>query len=94
MSASVSTTPRGRRTAKSTCRKCNRTVVVLEIEGRKVETDPELINVVPLDGEPTFVMARRAHADLCERYQETARKERILAEQRAYNLKNGKADPR
>lgn len=83
MSATVSTTTT-RRTNKSTCRKCNRTVIVLEIQGRKVETDPELINVVPLDGDPAFVMARRAHADLCERYQLDNQKQRLTEEKKRY----------
>jgi hypothetical protein len=58
-------------------------VIILEIDGRKVETDPELINVVPLDGAPEFLMARRAHADNCERYVIEAEKRKFRDEERA-----------
>lgn len=76
--------PRSRKSNKSTCRKCNRTVVVIEIEGRTVEVDPEIINTVPIDGAPAFVMSRRAHADLCERYKIETERAKLRAEQRAF----------
>jgi len=85
MSATFATFSRG--TRKNTCRKCGRTVVVQEIDGAKVETDPELINVVPMKGPPVFVLARRAHADLCQRYQieneKRAARDKLRAEQRS-----------
>ncbi len=86
MSATFSTTS-SRRTQKSTCRKCNRTVIVLEVDGAKVETDPELINVIPLEGAPAFAMARRAHADLCERYQQDAARAKLREDLRKFNQK-------
>lgn len=54
--------------AKSTCRKCERTVVVVNVEGVRYEVDPEIINVVTLEG-GEIVHARRAHADMCTSYQ-------------------------
>jgi hypothetical protein len=73
-----------RKTLKSTCRRCNRTVIVIEIAGAKVETDPELINVIPLEGAPAFRLARRAHADLCPRYQIEAEKLKLRAEMKIH----------
>lgn len=57
------------RTRKHTCAKCKRTVYVVVIDGARVETDPELISVVPFDGAPRKIMARRSHAEMCTRYQ-------------------------
>lgn len=54
--------------AKTTCRKCERTVVVINVDGVRYEVDPEIINVVTLDG-GEIVHARRAHADMCTNYQ-------------------------
>lgn len=88
MSATLATAS-SRRSNKSTCRKCNRTVIVLEVDGRKVETDPELINVIPIDGDPAFAMARRAHADLCDRYQQEAAKARLREEARRFGRRRG-----
>jgi hypothetical protein len=72
---------------KSTCRTCNRTILVVDIDGRRAEVDPEIINTVPIDGAPAFVMSRRAHADMCESYMIAARKLKIRAEQREYENK-------
>lgn len=86
MSQTISTST-SRRTQKSTCRRCNRTVIVVEVDGQKVEADPELLNVVPIDGAPAFVMARRAHADLCDTYQREAEKAKLREEQRKWKEK-------
>lgn len=60
--------PRRSSPIKNTCRKCDRTVVVVEIDGIRYELDPEIINVVTLDG-TAYMMARRAHGENCVRYQ-------------------------
>jgi hypothetical protein len=58
-----------KRTSKSTCRKCNRTVYVVQIAGELVTTDPELIAVVAFEGVPTQqLLARRVHSEMCLRY--------------------------
>jgi len=60
----------GRGTNKQTCRKCNRTVYVVTIEGARIETDPELLTVVPFEtSPPTKIMARRSHSEMCVKYQ-------------------------
>lgn len=64
---------RGRGIDKRTCQKCNRTVYVVVIDGVKVETDPELIAVVPFGVSPaTEILARRKHSELCMKYQSDA----------------------
>lgn len=90
MSESIST--RGsKRSEKSTCRKCNRTILVLPgTDGTRFEVDPELLNVYPFEGGTGFVFARRAHADNCERYVLEASKAKLKAELRTYNTKNGR----
>jgi hypothetical protein len=86
---------------KNTCQSCNRTVMLVEIGGEMVATDPELINVVPAthvqgDGSGGIRMstrttpARRIHAERCEDYQNQTRRDRIAADLRAYNDKNGR----
>lgn len=75
--------PASRRIRKNTCRKCGRTVIVVEIDGRKVEADPELINVIPFEGPAEFLHARRAHADLCSKYQIEAEKAKMRAAMKA-----------
>lgn len=89
--------------AKSTCRDCNRTVMMADLNGTPTALDPELIRVVAaterasvgrdlpllaMAGRTTF--ARRLHAERCQGYQDQARRDRIAVEQRAYNEKNGK----
>lgn len=75
----VSTGRSNGRTQKSTCRNCKRTVyVVTDPSGARIETDPELINVVvglnATKGE--MVLARRVHGEMCTKYQaENAREE-------------------
>lgn len=71
-----------RRTLKATCPKCRRTVVVVEIDGAKIATDPELMTVVPFEVKPSVkILARRSHDENCERYrvEEERRKIKILA---------------
>lgn len=92
--------------AKTTCRNCERTVLMVRIAGEMVMTDPELISVVPAtqksagdraDGTGGIRMstattwARRVHADLCESYKSQAARDKIAAEQREYNRRNGRA---
>lgn len=69
----------GKRTQKATCRKCNRTVYVVELaDGARHETDPELIAVVQFEKSPAvIVLARRSHAEMCVKYKSDA--ERVKA---------------
>jgi hypothetical protein len=69
----------GGRSRKATCRNCNRTVILAEIDGRKVDMDPELINVVPFNGKAIAMLARRVHADMCQRYQIEAERAKLRA---------------
>lgn len=55
-------------TTKQTCRACNRTVIIVMIDGVRVATDPELISVVEL-GTAERLQARRVHGDMCAIYQ-------------------------
>ncbi len=86
--------------AKSTCRDCNRIVMLVRVDGTLVATDPELINVVPAQhvmgaGGSSVRMAtqttpaRRLHAERCEIYRDEARRERLSLEMREFNQKNG-----
>src|SRR5689334_13723688 len=63
---------------KQTCRECNRTIYIVEIDGKRVATDPDLISVVPL-GQTLRLQARRVHAEQCLRYQSEAAKIKALA---------------
>lgn len=89
-----------RNSEKATCRKCGRTVLlVLGEDGRRYEVDPELLNVFPFESGRAFVFARRAHADLCERYKLEAEKAKFRADQKrkanpgAKRPPNGKREP-
>lgn len=85
--------------ARTTCRDCNRNIMMARVGGELVATDPELITVVPArnetrgDGEPRIRMAesstfaRRLHSERCSEYQEQARRERIAAEMREFTKK-------
>jgi hypothetical protein len=91
--------------AKNTCRDCNRNVLLVRVGGELVATDPELISVVTAQSR-TYVgdesgsrvvmatkatFARRLHAERCSEYVEAARRDRIAADLRAFNKKNGVA---
>ncbi len=91
--------------AKATCQNCERTVLLVRISGELVMTDPELISVVTAKRRPAAdrsdgsggiqmatvtTWARRVHSDLCETYKNAAEREKIAAEQRAYNRKHGR----
>jgi hypothetical protein len=68
----VSTTFAGgsSRSQKATCAKCTRTVHVVVIDGVKIETDTELITVIPFESRPPAkITARRSHAEMCMKYQ-------------------------
>lgn len=84
--------------ARTTCRDCNRNIMMARVGGELVATDPELITVVPArnearSGEPRIRMAesstfaRRLHSERCMEYQEQARRERIAAEMREFTKK-------
>lgn len=61
------------RSQKATCSKCKRTVHVVVIDGVKIETDTELITVIPFEEKPARkIMARRSHAEMCVKYQSDA----------------------
>jgi hypothetical protein len=72
----------GRGMRKSTCRKCDRTVYVVEIDGVTYETDPELIRVVSHEKPNVAVLARRMHGELCMRYQVAKEKAKWLKAQK------------
>lgn len=83
---SVTLSPGSRRSEKSTCRKCGRTVLLLVGEDlRRYEVDPELLNVFPFEHGKAFEFARRAHADLCDNYKIEGDKAKIRAEMKAAN---------
>lgn len=90
---------------KATCQNCDRTVLVVNVGGQELTTDPELIMVVPARERPqsqresgggsirmstSATWARRIHADLCETYKQAAVREKIQREQREYNRRNGR----
>lgn len=88
--------------AKATCPDCKRIVIMAEIGGTLVATDPELMTVVPARQRSspssdlpsirmahTQTYARRVHAERCADYQEQARRDRIAADLRAFNRKHG-----
>lgn len=59
-----------KKTIKHTCGECKRTVYVVTLpDGERVFVDPELITVVPFEGSPKKITARRSHKELCYRYQ-------------------------
>lgn len=97
-----SRSPRGG-SRKSVCQKCQRTVAILDLDGVLTAVDPELVNVVPLDGERVAIFARRVHADLCQRYQidndRRRARERLERERTAFaggvgkRPKGGKVEP-
>lgn len=77
MSATVAA---GRRTNKTTCRKCERTVIVEVIDGVTLETDPELIAVVPFETKPAKrITARRVHGEMCHVYRTQADRKKLKA---------------
>lgn len=89
---------------RSTCRDCNRNVILVRIGGELVATESELITVVPAerksyqgDLQERTVMAssttyaRRLHSERCSEYVEQARRERIAGEMREYNQRQGRA---
>lgn len=88
MSDTISTG--GKRTQKSTCRKCNRTVYVVAMaDGSRHETDPELIAVIQFEKSPAvIVLARRSHAEMCTKYQSDA--ERVKAQAALKRVRNGR----
>lgn len=69
--------PSSRRTAKTVCQKCQRTVYVVVIDGERVMVDPELQAFVPYERTPAKLIGRRVHNELCLRYQ--AERDRIKA---------------
>lgn len=86
----------GRGVRKSTCRKCNRTVCLVEIDGETVETDPELISVIAFDRTAEVTHARRLHRELCMSYASAAAKLRVDQERKRFNAKrptNGRREP-
>lgn len=77
MSATVAA---GRRTNKTTCRKCERTVIVETVDGVTVETDPELIAVIPFESKPAKrITARRLHGEMCHVYRTQAERKKAKA---------------
>ena len=88
---------------KTTCRDCNRTVVMVQLGENLVATEPELITVVTAREKPPSpsmslpriematrqTFARRLHAELCAEHKERGRRDRLAAEQREYNRTNG-----
>ncbi len=78
------------RVSKQTCRDCKWTVYVVVIDGKLVATDPELVAVIPYDGSPRRIFARRIHAELCAtRKLEREKREWIKAQKRLKKPKFG-----
>jgi hypothetical protein len=84
--------------AKSTCKDCNRMVVLAQVGGERLAFDPEIVTVLPgtlhrggegvsLRHAAETVPARRLHAERCDTYREADRKARISAEMRDFNKK-------
>jgi len=74
----------------TTCGACHRMVHVVA----GVTVDPEILSVVTCErGRPgTARSARRVHAELCERYQEEARRRQNTAALKRYNRRNGRRE--
>ena len=68
-----------KRAIKSTCKKCLRTVYLVQIGPDKITLDPELITVIPFEGAPAKVLARRSHNEMCLKYQSDAARKKALA---------------
>lgn len=86
--------------AMSTCRDCNRIVLMVRLSGSLVATDPELIHVVPAQhvggsGGGSVRMgtattpARRLHSERCHDYQDEGRKKRLRLEMAEFTKQNG-----
>lgn len=81
---------------KSTCRKCNRTIIVVMVPSSfgpglvQVETDPAGISAVPLEGPRKVIQARPVHSARCEEYQREAERARLATERRAWDAKQRK----
>lgn len=65
----------GRGVNKTTCRKCNRTVYVVIVDGQRIETDTELIHAI-VRGQSEVMLVRRVHAELCARYEAESKRVR------------------
>jgi hypothetical protein len=73
----------------TTCGACHRMVRLIDDgSGARVAADPEIITVVTGGAGPR--LARRLHAELCERYQEDARRQRTTAALKRYNRRHGR----
>lgn len=69
-----------KRTIKHTCQECRRTVYVVTLpDGARVYVDPELMTVVPFEGAPRKITARRSHSELCLQYQLKNERDRAKA---------------
>lgn len=75
---------------KTTCKDCSRPVQVVRIDGRAVALDPEVTSFVP-SGRAGEVVAgraampgRRVHAEMCQRYQLDAAREKNRREMAAF----------
>lgn len=73
---------RSARVQKSVCGKCQRTIYITVIAGERIACDPELMSVVPFEGAPAKILARRIHGEMCLRYQSDAERKKALASAR------------
>lgn len=53
---------------KVVCQTCKRTTIVVTVAGERIAVDPEIISVVPYNGNAESIPARRRHAELCPTY--------------------------
>lgn len=54
------------------------------VAGVRTELDPELIQVVPMDGKLGIFYARRIHGERCDSYREDARRAKIAEERKIF----------
>ena len=73
------------RSQKSTCRSCNRSVFLVIVDDSHVIVDPELIDVIVFEGQPSKVLARKLHAAACIGYQREARQRDLAAARKIAN---------
>lgn len=71
----------GRGSTKNICPKCKRTVRLVTVEGKRVETDTEMISVV-VSGKKQVDVAYRVHGELCDHHRIAAEKKAFIAAQR------------
>lgn len=91
--------------AKTTCQNCKRTVLMVDVGGELVATDPEVKQVITATHRPgneggsirmanRITPARELHASRCEDYQNQERKQRLVEEMREFTRKQQRSPKR